>query len=159
MENFEEFVKSAQEFCVWSRSHSGDATVEARTALSHLLRLYALALELQMPSELDYNLEGETPDDKEWREVFERAGALPFNNYSSVFDPHSVPPETPVVGDLADDIADIYRDLSEGLSLYAADHIRESEWAFVNSFRTHWGRHASSAIRAIHCWFADTGKW
>ena len=52
-----------------------------------------------------------------------------------------------MVGGLADDIADIYTDLSEDLSLHRSGHVAEAEWLFLNSFRSHWGRHASSAIR------------
>ena len=49
--------------------------------------------------------------------VFTRAGNLPLNYYSEVFNPIPVPAEEPVVGDLADDIADIYGDIERGLKL------------------------------------------
>jgi len=159
MGNIENFVVGAREFSDWCVSTPVGEVEEARAALSHLLRLYSLALELRFPNEMDYALEGESADDGAWQVVYRRAAALPFNYYSSVFDPQVVPPEEPGIGDLADDLADIYRDLSGGLSLSAAGHLPEAEWTFLFSFQSHWGRHASSAIGALHCWFADTGSW
>ena len=159
MGNVENFVAAAREFSDWCVSSPASEVEEARAALSHLLRLYTLALDLRFPDDMDYDLEGESVDEAAWQVVYKRAAALPFNHYSSVFDPQVVPPEEPVVGDLADDIADIYRDLSEGLALSNTGHLPEAEWALLNSFQSHWGRHASSAIRALHCWFADTGSW
>ena len=159
MSNIEEFSRVAKEYCEWCLSPPGEEPSEVRTALSLLLRLYSQALALQFPKDMDDDLEGERPDETTRKKVFERAGALPFNNYSSVFDPHVVPPEEPVVGDLADDIADIYRDLFEGLSLYRSGHLAEAEWEFLNSFQSHWGRHASSAIHALDRWFAKNGSW
>ena len=159
MSNVEEFARTTREFSEWCLSRPGQAQAEARIALSFLLRLYAHALALQFPENMNDELEGERADDATWRRVFERAGALPFNYYWEVYHSHTVPPEEPVVADLADDLADIYRDLSEGLSLHGGGHVAEAEWTFLFSFQSHWGRHASSAIKALHCWFEDTGNW
>ncbi len=159
MANIEEFVSAAREFSDWCLSAPVDEAEEARRALAHLLRLYSLAFEFRFPKDMDYELDGERIDNATWEKVFKRARALPFNDYSSIFDPQVVPPEEPVVGYLADDIADIHRDLSEGLCLYGEGHVAEAAWTFLHSFQSHWGRHASSAIRALHCWLADTGSW
>lgn len=159
MSNVEEFARLGQEYCEWCLSHPGEPQSEARTALSLLLGLYSHALVLQLPKDMDHDLEGERPDESIRDKVRQRGGSLPFNYYSTVFDPQVVPSEDPVVGDLAEDMTDIYEDLYEGLSLYRDGHLAEAEWAFLESFRIHWGRHASSAIQALHCWFADTGSW
>ena len=55
----------------------------------------------------------------------------------------------------ADDLADIYRDLKEGLELYEAGHVAEALWEWSQSFNTHWGRHASSALHALQAYAAD----
>lgn len=162
MSNLESFIAAAREFSQWCVSpcgKEGDEADEARNALAQLLRLYTLALDLRFPDDMDCEIDGETASDAVWKKVYKRAHYLPFSYYSSVFDPQVVPPEEPGAGDLADDIADIYRDLYEGLTLVDSGHPAEAECAFVNSFRSHWGRHASSAIYALHCWFADTGNW
>jgi hypothetical protein len=70
--------------------------------------------------------------------------------YWTVFDPTK--DKEIVYGTLSNDIADIYRDLKEGLV-----EIRESAatpsqaiWNLRLGFYTHWGYHATSALRTIH---------
>ena len=67
--------------------------------------------------------------------------------YWEIFDPsHDA---EAVCGSLADDLADIYRDLSEPLidtSMPPQDRI----WHWLFSFQTHWGHHAVAALRTIH---------
>lgn len=65
------------------------------------------------------------------------------------------PAETAVVADLADDVADIYRDLKEALLVLDGGAKTEAQWNIRFSFLNHWGRHASSAISALHNWLAD----
>jgi len=157
--NLERFAEAAEEYCAWCEAQAGEPRAEARSAIRHLAKLYALALDLRLPPDPDLELEGHHTDDQTWKAIFERSSALPFSYYSVVFDPHTTPPEDPVTGDLADDLADIHRDLTCGLSLYRAGHTTEAQWEWCHSFQSHWGRHASSALRALHCWSADTGEW
>tara|TARA_R110002096_G_scaffold77896_12_gene183606 strand:- start:125338 stop:125571 length:234 start_codon:yes stop_codon:yes gene_type:complete len=59
----------------------------------------------------------------------------------------------PVVGDLADDLGDIYGDIAPALMAWEAGTSRIDdilfEWRGV-SFSTHWGVHASQALRVMH---------
>lgn len=77
-----------------------------------------------------------------------RAANLPLQYYSEIFNNLIVPPEEPVTGDLADDLADIYGDLAPGLVLYRSGRSQEAadHWRFW--FAVHWGEHATSALRA-----------
>lgn len=127
--------------------------------LCMLVRLYGIALELRSPETADWDLDGESTDDATWRRIYERAASMPFQLYGEVFDPHVMPPEEAVVCDLADDIADIHRDLTKGLSLYERGHAVEAEWEFAFQFRIHWGRHATDAIRALHNWMIKVDSW
>ncbi len=88
----------------------------------------------------------------EWQRLYARLGSLPFGYYGVVFDPHTIPPEEPVIGDLADDLADIYRDLKDGMNLWTAGHHVEAVCHWRQHFGFHWGRHAADAIRALHVW-------
>ena len=151
----ESLVRTAREYCNWCRSEPGPAPEEGKKAHNLLARLYVQALELDAPSDYDPDIEFERVDDEEWKTVFKRGAALPFQYYSSYFDPSIIPPEDHEIGDLSDDIADIYRDLSAALALYDAGNEAEAQWELHFSFTTHWGRHASGAIRALHCWYAD----
>ncbi|MEE2886876.1 MAG: DUF5063 domain-containing protein [Planctomycetota bacterium] len=152
-----QFAAAAEEFCAWCVGGTLDGASGARAAIRHLAHLYSMALDLQAPTNVDLDLDGEAVSDETWKTVFERCAALPFSYYSVAFNPHAVPPEEPVVGDLGDDLADIYRDLISGLSLHRNGHTKEAELDWHRSFESHWGRHASSAIQALHCWFEENG--
>jgi hypothetical protein len=102
------------------------------------------------------DVEEEDISDEEWNRVFKRFGALPFNYYSTFFSPAKLLEEDPVVGDLADDLADIYRDIKAGLWLYDHGHTTQAVWAWRYTFQIHWGRHATNALYALHAWSADS---
>jgi hypothetical protein len=71
------------------------------------------------------------------------------NSYWKVFDP---PDKKSLVSTtLSDDLADICLDLENGLVLQRSGAPRNDflwQWRF--DFRAHWGRHAVSALTAIH---------
>ena len=150
-----DLISTAREYCAWCRSEPGTESEEGQKAHSLLARLYVGALALNEPEQCDFDIEPERISDDEWKEVYARAAAVPFQYYSSYFDPSKMPPDDHEIGDLADDIADIYRDLSAGLALVDAGNLPEAQWELRFSFIVHWGRHASGAIRALHCWYAD----
>ena len=150
----EMFVSVVREYCGWSESKPRTEIEEVRTAIRMLANLYSNVLSLPKNGP-GQDIDGKRISDEEWKDMFKRFGALPFNYYSVFFSPAKVAEEEPVTGDLADDLADIYRDLKDGLELYEAGHITEALWEWSQSFNRHWGRHASSALHALHAYAAD----
>jgi hypothetical protein len=152
----EEFADVARRFTSWCRSSADpDAAVEARTCLGRLIDLYraGLALPRNPPSGED-----ETGEDLEvpGRDpVTEHLRALPFQYYSEIYNPLPVDGEGPVVGDLHDDLWDIYVDIVEGLAIHDEGDPVEAVWSWQFSFAHHWGMHAVSAIRSLHWWLED----
>jgi hypothetical protein len=78
------------------------------------------------------------------------------DGYWAYFDPSEPPDsdENPVFGSLADDLADIYRDIKPGLRAWDSDNDSYLEtivfeWKTPN-FGSHWGVHAVSVMRALH---------
>jgi hypothetical protein len=72
-------------------------------------------------------------------------------DYWEVFDPYDL--AHPVQGSLADDLADVFIDLDEGLRRWDRadfDLRRAIVWEWRFSYENHWGRHAIGAMRAIH---------
>ena len=60
-------------------------------------------------------------------------------------------PDSPeVTGSLADDIADVYRDLRTGLRKWQRGESGGALWEWRFNFEAHWGQHADDALRAIH---------
>jgi hypothetical protein len=76
--------------------------------------------------------------------------------YQQVFDP--VGEREPVTATLADDLSDIYCDVARGL-LTVREHSEvvpaSVVWQWKFDLQSHWGKHATSAIYAMHCFLAD----
>ncbi len=90
--------------------------------------------------------------DAEWLELYnllkEKLGEE--NLYWTVFDPTKK--EDAQYGSVADDVADVYRDLKKGLLLRGIDGATAADviWEWRLLFYFHWGDHAISALRTIH---------
>ncbi len=128
------------------------------TMLSRLLALYAAGLALP-PGSVEEE-EGEevfaVPHD-EWETLWQRLGeALGPNRWYVSADPQMNVPgssDAVAVGDLADDLADIYRDITPGLRYWetaATAELGNIVWEWRFSFTTHWGRHAVAALGILH---------
>lgn len=100
---------------MWAESVPESSDADATTALAYLVTLYQRALELPTLFGAE---ESAAVTDQEWMRVYQRLGKLPFNYYSQCFDPHNITDEECGITDLADDLADIWRDLKRRLDLY-----------------------------------------
>lgn len=139
------------------------ALVEARATHSpadwlarvhaQLPELYAVALALRevAPDTGDAKQSVMTHD--EWKVVYDDIGGVlgRWNYYWDVYDPYSESDHEAVCGSLADDLADIYRDLRDGLFAASAEGARPNDvfWAWRFDFASHWAAHAARAIRAL----------
>lgn len=156
MDALDRFGAEAALFQQWARHGTDRGEAAAREALLRITRLYLAALDLppshgEEPADA---VDAKSVDDEEWRAVFAAASRLPLDYYGEVFDPSALPPEEPVVGSFADDIADIYRDVVGGLREQQAGRRARAAWQWSFAFRHHWGKHATGAIRALHSWLA-----
>ena len=150
------FAAEARRYCAWAiRIEEGDQG--AANALRRIVALYQAALRLPEPSA--DGTQGDLPAFArgEEREAVRVACArLPLQYYSELFDPLPVPAtEEPVVGDIADDTADIFSDVLEGLRLFDRERVPDAVWQWAFGFQSHWGRHASCAIRTLHAYSAE----
>ena len=151
------FSEEARRFISWADGSASSERLSAPVALRRVLALYASALELPQPWSVGVTMQDAPapPPDGHLRAVRERAAAIPLQHYGEIFSPLLMPPEPPVVGDLADDLVDIYRDVALGQSLYEAGRCDDAIWQWGSGFQTHWGQHAASAIRALHCYLSQ----
>jgi hypothetical protein len=76
------------------------------------------------------------------------------NDYREIFDPYEPVSKAEVTASLADDLADIYRDLLGGHRKWARGERTNAHWEWRFGLENHWGEHATGAIRAIHCLMA-----
>ena len=88
----------------------------------------------------------------QWGKLYEflKAKLGDLNLYWEVWDPTK--DHEAIHGSLADDFADIYRDLKEGLSLAEAHQVppEDNIWHWRLGYYSHWGKHAIDALRTIH---------
>ncbi len=156
-EVFNRFREVAGQFCAVvdsARSVERDDLVLKIYRLLPLLIGEAIGLAVVEPSEYGNQKERRKArmSEQQWGELYsllkEKLGD--WNLYSQVFDPTK--DREAIDGSLADDIADIYRDLKEGLVLHHSDLAPPDDilWEWRFGFYSHWGRHAMDALRTIH---------
>jgi hypothetical protein len=144
-----EFADLARGYCGWCEGHSFKPNPEAQ-ASRWLSRLYASALSLP-PRECE-NENG--PPDLPAAELAQAESNLaPFMGwyYRECFDPHPYLNDEPVMGDVGDDLLDVYKDIKRGLVLFEAGDINDSLWYWSFLHKIHWGRHAVGGLFALHC--------
>ncbi|MDM8537693.1 DUF5063 domain-containing protein [Desulfobacterales bacterium HSG17] len=154
------FVAAAKFFCNLLKSKNKDAEIKINQILSAIADLYSLAHHLpRINLETDIvNFELYEVDKEEWETIFHSI-ALLFGEqryYWEYYDPsESIDSNIePVIGDLADDIADIYRDIMPGLRAWNIVNDKLLPEIIFNwkepLFGSHWGDHALSAMRVLH---------
>jgi hypothetical protein len=110
-----------------------------------LPRIYAAGLALP-----DVEPETEEVDTRTVESPMRRLGAIlgRYDSYAEIFDPYEE--DEPVRGLISDDLADIYLDLLEPLSVFEAGRIQDAVWNWKFSIRGHCGDHIVDTMRAIH---------
>ena len=154
MEIVERFAAEVTAFEEWAERGTDTGDLAVRNALRHLTRLYLTGLDLP-----DTDGEQERVEDDARREsdpgeviVYPPKYRLPIDYYGEVYDSNIIPPEEPCIGSLVDDFGDIFKDVVKGLRVYQSGWPATALWEWRFSFWSHWGDHATSAIRALHFW-------
>lgn len=143
----EKFVRAAREFCAWAEGKPGED--EDAKALSLLSGVYQLGLSLPFPPPIKEELGPEvSPDDSD--SIYRRFASVSVSYYSECADPLLLENGEVVIGDVHDDLRDIYVDLKEGLLLHDSGEKQDAQWTWKNSFQSHWGSHATAAIHVLH---------
>jgi hypothetical protein len=147
----------AERYCdLIDRAADLDVEVLVRQVHDLLARLYASATALTEDAAGDVEWDHAEHVYDEWKARYELLGAKfgERNHYSEVFDPYAED-DGPVTGSLADDLADIYDDLRNGLALAETDGIDVAEECWTIHFEINWGEHALSAMRALYFWMRN----
>jgi hypothetical protein len=88
----------------------------------------------------------------EWRRLYRSLGARLGHRryYSEVFNAYDRKDSDALIGDLADDLADIYGDLTNGFRCWQVGDYANAVWEWRFMCESHWGEHATSALRALY---------
>jgi hypothetical protein len=148
----ERFARCARRYCELVENHRATPIRRFLAEVHALLpELYALGMALPEVDPPDLRWPSRVPDPGWWtlfRGLVRRLGDR--NLYMEVFDAYDRHDRTSLVGSLADDLCDIHRDLAEGLARWDAGHELNAIWDWKYLGETHWGEHATSALRALH---------
>ncbi|WP_363796745.1 DUF5063 domain-containing protein [Lysobacter firmicutimachus] len=145
------FADCARRYCNWARERLADASDEVDTALALLSELNFRALALP---HAEWQDNPEDSERSEWEAVLRRFAALPFQLYELPTSPAALE-WAGEVGDLQDDLADIWRYLHSGLNLFDRGQPGAAAYFWRSFYWGHWGRHANAALYALHAWVAD----
>jgi hypothetical protein len=153
----QDFVAAARDYCGWlEASPVVPPEQELLTALQLLSRLYACAAwlpEAEAPCLEKLDALPELPVEA-IQAARDRLKVFPLQYYWEVFHAVSEQPGETVCGDVVDDLVDIYKDVKEGLVLYASGDLPLAVWHWRTTWGFHWGRHVVSALKAIQ----DSGE-
>ena len=149
------FAAIAELFCAWVEGEPLSPDAEVRAARKLLAELYAAALAL--PSEVEFEGGPEAERESRRGEVFARLESLPVSFYGVCLDPMASVPQELGIGDVTDDLADIYSDLRRGLALYREGRPGDAAWEWSFHFSSHWGAHVIGALGAIQAWRSERG--
>ena len=150
-DNIKQFSTIVERYCTWAEQPGSDAAddiIVARQLLAELHLAVLLLTDIGCGEDIDDNI----VSFEEWRTVLNRFQELPVQLYWDIFNP--LEEESPVLNSLSDDLADIYRDIKEGLILYNRGMIIEAVWEWRFNFQIHWGAHLTGAQRAIHSYLS-----
>lgn len=150
------FADVAERFCAFldnRKTRPGIAFIRKTHPL--LVELYAAALILPDVAVTSSRTLATVPGFTGWKRLRMRIAEKTrrYDLYWEMFDPYDSNEHKPVCGSLADDLADIYQDLMTGFMSYrrgTSKAIAEATWHWRFSFYSHWGEHATSAIRAMY---------
>ncbi len=144
-----EFSDLALEYCNWveKQEKSEDQLYYVQVLLS---KLYCWGIQLPDCESTDL-LESKELPTHEHSKVLEYFAEFPVQYYSMVFNAEVVPSEDPVTGDVVDDLADIYKDLKDGLWYLGKGSEVDAVFYWRSSLGIHWARHILGAMYALYC--------
>jgi Domain of unknown function (DUF5063) len=153
-----DFIPVAERFVAFVDTSSALGREElVRQLERQLLDLYAAGLDLRPVEPTDESAPLKSMTEDERAALHQRLATEfgEFDGYRFIFDPYDHG-ATPVTGSLADDVADVYRELTDGLSvLKTGGDLRRALWEWRLGFDNHWGRHVAHALYAVYAVTAD----
>lgn len=141
------FAHTSREFCAIVDTSPLDASATLTALLRLLLAAHDLPSATPTFDDTSTTHAGITADTARIvTNVHDSLGSA--ERYLVVFDPHH--DDEPCSGSLADDLGDIYRDVRRGLDLFDREAPADAAWEWRFAFETHWGNHATDAVRVLH---------
>ena len=159
MSTVKSFSELARGFCDWCENNTVTVSHAAQVS-SWLCKLHAAALEL--PNVEICYWDDELPELPEvaLNNVKRNLSSLNGFYYSEYYDPDPrlISTNEPGLGDVGDDLLDIYKDIKCGVVDFELEKVAGALWHWSRMHRDHWGRHAVGASFALHCLVISRGE-
>ncbi len=164
--NSVEFVTVGAEFCAFVERVGSMQRSEFTDKMTKLLPLLYLKASLIEPEEYYVDYPEKFVTEEAYNEI--RGGMENLlgihDAYLEVFVEDMQYSDTPVTAYISEDIADIYQDLKDFLSVYRLgddDLSRAALTECVESFREYWGQKAVNVMRPLHalCYMPDEDEY
>lgn len=152
----EAFVINVRDYCDWIESNEHNIRSVRQTILALMQGIpYLIANKDEESKSCNFPRRGY--DD--WAHDVARMKCLPLQYYRVAFDRLKIEEETAVIGDVCDDLVDIYGELWHGLQAHDAGATDYAIAHWRDSYRFHWGLHANGAICAIDAFLRTETDW
>lgn len=146
----EAFVDNVNRFCDWAESDCHGLDTARHVLLALMQGVSSLPTGGAFPSiATEYECRGY----EQWKDDFKRFADVPVSYYRTLLDPLNIDSEESGIGDVHNDLADIYGDLWHGLQAYNSGDIGYAVEYWRSSYDTHWGAHAAGAFSAIDAYY------
>lgn len=155
-QNVTEFVQLAAEFCIFVENTQQFKKKDFIRKLHQLLPLVYLKGTLLPKTESIFDDDNEHfVTEEAWFQIHDMTKQkLGYHDeYLEIFDPQTHEDELQSTASLADNIADIYQDLKNFISLYHVGNdelMNDALWEVQMNFEEFWGQKCTNAMRALH---------
>lgn len=150
------FLNAAREFCNFMETEKRLTEMEfLQVTQGHLVTLYSFGRHLpSIHLQVDKDFESGIDDNVMKPLLKSIAARVPFSYYWVVLNPVDTNNSADTgIGDLIDDLGDIYKDLKRGIMIFDIDDMAAKQnaiWKFKFDFDFHWNEHCIEALSAIH---------
>jgi len=149
-----DFVEAAKGFCLLIETQQNDNPKEFLEILhKQLLTLYNTGIDLPdifIENDVDFGIDVPKDQMQAIRKFISER--VPFSHYWTVLDPFEMDVAKTGMGDVTDDLGDIYLNLKRTLMKYDNESTAvkgNALWQFKFDFDNHWQEHCINAIQII----------
>lgn len=154
--NVVEFVTVGVQYCSFLETFEERTSFELSDKLTKLLPLLYLKATMLPPIELEYDIYPEvTVTEEDYNYIVSRLYNCLKNNdgYLEVFLEDMKYSDTPISASISEDLADIYQDIKNFISIYEQgieENMSEALYLSEENFKLYWGQKLVNVIRALH---------
>lgn len=151
-----EFVTVAVQYCAFLENSEDIAAEELIDKLTKILPLLYLKASLVPDTEM---VNGEQPEIVVTEEIYTYRTSKLYNVFSKddayleVFMQDMKYSETPISASISEDLADIYQDLKNFITIYEygiTENMNDALYICIENFKNYWGQKLVNVLRALH---------